>query len=181
MLTATHLYSGMLDYWGGDGDRWDDNKGCLFATYGHGTTLRNIVDEWVEDFNSGGDCDTMPESITDNDVRAALLAMLTDEGRAGYESGAVAECAIDYVEANDPAYCIECSALVGEEHKDGCEYWDYRADHIVEIEDCEDEYGDSPVCIVLLACDVCPVCGEVSGDTDLCDKCYCADFEENNE
>lgn len=100
-LTATFLYSGFPDYWRGDSDRWDDDKGCLFSYYDHRTTLKDLIDGWVDDFCAGGDCDSMDEDITDSDVRAALLDMLTDEGRRDYDSGAVAECAKEFGECND--------------------------------------------------------------------------------
>lgn len=99
-LSADVIYSGFPDYWGGDGDRWDDNKGCLFAYYGRDTTLRDLIDSFVDDFNSGGDCDSMPDEITDHDVRIALLEMLSDQGRQDYANGALAVCAEEYAEAN---------------------------------------------------------------------------------
>jgi hypothetical protein len=79
-VDATFLYSGMIDYWGGDGDRWDDNAGCLFAHYGPASTLRDIIDDLVNDFIAGGDCDTLPEEVTDSDIRKALIEMLSDQG-----------------------------------------------------------------------------------------------------
>jgi hypothetical protein len=110
----------MADYWGGNGRRWDDDAGCLFAHYGPLTTLRDIIDQLVDDYNSGGDCDSFPSSVSSNNVRAALLAMLTDKGRTDYASNARSEFALAYVEAN------------GNEDED------------------EDDMGEFPVVIVLL-------------------------------
>jgi hypothetical protein len=101
MITASYLYSGMVDYWGGDGRRWDNDAGCLFASYGPGTTVRDLVDQWVDDFNMGGDCDSLPEDIGDADIRDALLEMLTPEGRADYDSGQVWEGSLDCEESED--------------------------------------------------------------------------------
>jgi len=101
MLTATYLYAGMGDYWGGDSDRWDDNAGCLFSSYGRTTTLRDIIDGWVEDFWQGGDCESMPLDISEDDVREALLKMLTPAGRADYANNSIAECAADFAACND--------------------------------------------------------------------------------
>jgi hypothetical protein len=92
-LEALFLFSGMVDYWGGDGERWDDDKGCLFAPYDHTTTVRDMIDAWVADFEGGGDCDSMPEWITALDVREALLNMLSPQGVKDYHEGALAECA----------------------------------------------------------------------------------------
>lgn len=127
-VRARYEFSGLPDYWGGNGRRWDDNAGCVFAYYDGRTTLRDLIDSAVDDFCMGGDfeprcsdCDPWAD-ITEDDVRAALLDCLTDSGRADYESGAIAECAADYAAING---------------------FD---------EDCEPdyEYCDSPVCIFLL-------------------------------
>jgi hypothetical protein len=96
MVSATFLYAGMCDYWGGDGDRWDDNKGCLFAYYGRDTTLRGLIDQWVDDFCRGGDCDSLPEDVTENDIKSALLDMLTEEGRRDYDNDAICEFSRDW-------------------------------------------------------------------------------------
>lgn len=106
-LSAVFLYSGMADYWCGDGERWEDNKGCLFASYDHTTTLHDIVDALCEDFENGGDCDTMPEWITALDVREALLACLSEEGLRDYHSGALCEWAEDCEPCEDceEGYC----------------------------------------------------------------------------
>ena len=101
MLEASYIYDGFSDYWSGCGDRYDNNKGCLFAFYGSKTTLRDLIDEWVDDYFNGGDCDTMPKHITSEMVRAALLDMLTDSGRADYDSGAIAECAFGLEDRDD--------------------------------------------------------------------------------
>lgn len=124
-IKATFIYSGMADYWQGNGDRWNDNAGCLFASYGPDTTLRDMIDDWVDDFMGGGDCDTLPDNVMDSDIRAALLAMLSDQGRIVYESGALSEQAIEFAHAND----LEAG-----------EPW-------------PDDMGDSPIVIVLIECD----------------------------
>ena len=92
-LSAVFLHSGMVDYWGGDGERWEDDKGCIFASYDHTTTLHELIDALVEDFEQGGDCDTMPEWISGLDVREALLACLSAQGLQDYHSGALCEWA----------------------------------------------------------------------------------------
>lgn len=76
-VTAQFLYSGMVDYWGGGGDRWEDNKGCVFASYNQTTTNKELIDEWVGDFESGGDFeDKEPwESVTKGQVKEALIDM----------------------------------------------------------------------------------------------------------
>lgn len=77
MLTVTHEYMGMSDYWQGNDKRWNDNAGCLFAFYGPDTTLADIVEQWTDDFIGGGDCDSLPDSVTPNDIRKAILEAIT--------------------------------------------------------------------------------------------------------
>jgi len=145
LVTAEFLYAGLPDYWGGNGDRWDDDKGCVFTYYGKNTTVRDIIDSAVDDFLAGGDCDSLPKEVTDNDVRAALLASLTDIGRADYANGAVSDFATNYADANRLDRCQDCGEKMGELHGEDCNY------DIVEDEDCpENEGGESPVMVFLL-------------------------------
>jgi hypothetical protein len=171
-VTASFLYSGMSDYWGGNGDRWDDNKGCLFAFYGYGTTVRDLIDQWADDFWNGGDCDTLPEGVTNEVVRAALLDMLTDQGRAEYDNNSLCEFAIE---------CAACNGVSAYITPDGPNDDDTIRDRMEDdgcseekIEEALGEYLDSPIAIVMIECDVCPDCGKPSGDDtvdELCDEC----------
>lgn len=88
-INVTHEYCGHSDYWSGNGARWGDNAGCLFAFYDHETTLREVIDQWVDDFNGGGDCDSFPEDITSEDIRKAIMDSLTTEGVKDYETNAI--------------------------------------------------------------------------------------------
>lgn len=89
MLRVSHEFSGFGDYWGGNGRRGDNDAGCLFAFYGPETTLRDCVDQWVDDFFNGGDCDTI--DATSEEVRAAILEAFNAQGRKDYESGALCD------------------------------------------------------------------------------------------
>lgn len=76
-VTASFLYSGVGDFWVGNGRRWDDDAGCVFASYGPGTTCGEIVDQWVDDFNSGGDFvgkDAFNE-VSDAELRSELQGL----------------------------------------------------------------------------------------------------------
>jgi hypothetical protein len=178
LVTASFEYAGFSDYWGGNGDRWDDNKGCVFSYYGAGTTLREIIDGAVDDFCAGGDCDSFPEDVDSEMVREALLDCLTDTGRAGYESGAVSEFAQGYANDNEFNVCRECGASVGDEHETDCEFIvdDPDRDNVVEDDDCEPDYecSESPVVIFLLECSVCSVCGKLAEHEvdDICAECH---------
>jgi len=159
-LTVSHEYSGMPDYWGGNARRWDDDAGCLFAHYGSGTTLRDCVDQWVDEFLAGGDCDNMPEDVGDNDVRDAILDSLTEQGHADYKSGALAECAAEYAYDNDLNGCRGCSAKIDESHEEGCseipEDWDENEECGViddDIDEDDDDMSESPVWIILVECE----------------------------
>lgn len=173
-VNAEFIFSGFGDYWAGHGQRWDSNAGCAFAYYGKDTTLRDIVDQLVEDFSYGsGDFDDWPEDITTDDVRQAVLDMLTEKGRADYESGAISEFAQEYAAINDLNRCTGCGEYEGDEHNEEL----CGTEGIVLCEDCCDDetYAESPVIIVLLTYDACPDCGKPSGEDtwdDLCDECY---------
>lgn len=101
-VTAQFLYHGLPDYWRGDGNRWDDNKACIFASYGRKTTLRELVDALVDDYRNGGDTDGKKafEDIAAVDVRIAILKSLSDQGRADYINLAVCAFAIEYAACN---------------------------------------------------------------------------------
>jgi hypothetical protein len=73
-IDVTYLFTGFSDFWSGDCERWDENKGCLFAYYGPDTTYRDLVQGWMDDFNSGGDFDDSPlaEYVTNRDLETAL-------------------------------------------------------------------------------------------------------------
>jgi hypothetical protein len=132
-IETTFLFSGMGDYWKGDGDRWEDNAGCLFAYYGAGTTLRELVDQWVDDYLSGGDCDSFTIDIDDGEIRESIVeTMLSDSGRADYANNAIAECAIEYADAND---------IVASDDDDDDDDDDFGDDF---------DDGESPVAIILV-------------------------------
>ena len=173
IVTAEFLYAGLPDYWGGNGDRWDDDKGCVFAYYGKGITVRNIIDGAVDDFLGGGDCDSLPDEVTDNDVRAALLASLTDIGRADYANDTVSDFATDYADANGLDRCRDCGAKMGDPHEGHCDLIMYY-DDVVEDEDCpEDEGCDSPMVVFLIRASVCDECGALADHhtDELCEAC----------
>ena len=119
-LRATYLYNGSPEYWDGNSDRWEGNKGCLFAHYGARTTVADLVAEWVSDFCMGG---SFPEDVTKDDVREALMEMLGPIGRKDYESGAIWNGSIAYAEVNHGSMeSPVCIVLIECEEKDGYDY-----------------------------------------------------------
>jgi hypothetical protein len=185
LVTAEFIYAGLPDYWGGDGDRWDDDKGCLFSTYGKDSTVKDIVEDAVADFMGGGDCDSLSEEVTDGAIRAALLDCLSDEGRKDYHNDVVSELAVDYADANELDRCRGCSESMGDEHDEDCEIlagvlaMDAYAgcvaeDIMVTEEDCnEDECCDSPMVVFLIKTTVCDECGDLAEHhtDELCEAC----------
>lgn len=132
MLRVTHEFCGYGDYWGGNGRRWDDDAGCLFAYYSPKTTLRECVDQWVYDFFNGGDCDTI--DATEEEVRAAILEAFTYQGRDDYERGAICDPANDLEDFDEDGespiwvllieqdQCPDCGDPSGEDTNDNlCE------------------------------------------------------------
>jgi hypothetical protein len=103
MLSMTYKYSGYSDYWSGNGDRWDDNKGCLFAFYGPNTTLRDLEDQLVHDFIMGSDCDQKQafDDISESDIRKAFQEMLSPDGREDYRKGVLWEGASELEDWSD--------------------------------------------------------------------------------
>jgi hypothetical protein len=174
LVTAEFLYAGLPDYWQGNGDRWDDDKGCLFAYYGAGTTVRDIIEGAVCDFISGCDCYSLPDDVTEHTIREALLACLTDEGRKDYHSGAVSEFALDYADANGLNLCRGCDARVGGVHDADCDviaellegdeqpFWNPESIGVT-YDDCnEDECCDSPMVVFLIRVEICDECGKLA-------------------
>jgi len=104
MLSASYLYAGYSDYFGGHGETDNDeySEHLLYAFYGKDTSLRDIIDELVEDSWNGPAGESLPEDVTQDDVRKALLeSMLNSRGRADYESGAIAECSAAWMADTD--------------------------------------------------------------------------------
>lgn len=148
-ITVSHEFAGWGDYWGGNGRRWDDNAGCLFAFYNGSTTLRDCVDQWCEEFWCGGDCDSFPEEVDVEDIRAAILASFTDQGRADYESGALAEWAANIANTYGDKDCEDC---------DETPVWII----LVEVETCPD----------------CGACSGDKTYDELCDDCHTQHYGE---
>jgi hypothetical protein len=167
IITVDHEYSGLSDYWGGNGDRWDNNAGCLFAYYGAETTLRDCVDGWVNDFCAGGDCDSFHEDITSDDIHNAIMLSMTERARAGYKSGAIAECADAYAQING----------LGAYSEDGED----------DEEDLYEGLDESPVWIIKVSYTACSECAKPDEHyvDDLCLDCtkkhYPGHFDEDGE
>lgn len=171
MLSASFLYSGCPDYFSGHACK--ESEYLLYAYYGRYTTLRDIIEELVDDSWNGPASEDLPEEVTNSDVCKALLDMLSDLGRANYWSGAIAECAANMDRLTE---CPDCEVeLDGDTEYDCCpecgEWFD------------QDE---SPTFIVLLTYEepeiefACPEYAESTG----CKGCSayddCGDREDSN-
>ncbi len=100
-LTASYIFSGYSDYWRGMSNR-GRGHGAAFAYYGKNTTLRELVDQWVEEsWVNDHDFEDLPESVTQDDIRDCILEMLTDSGRKDYESNVVCEFSTNWMSIND--------------------------------------------------------------------------------
>jgi hypothetical protein len=170
---AEFLYAGMPDYWGGNSDRWDDDKGCVFTYYGKDTTMQDIIDGAVDDFLAGGDCDSLPDEITDEMVREALLASLTDIGRDYYFNGVVSDFATDYADANGLDRCQDCGEKVGHPHDEDCDLGKEHEGGVQDDECNEDECCDSPIIVFLIRVTVCEECGALAEHyvDEICEGC----------
>ena len=177
-LTCSFEFSGYSDYWGGMGDR-GRGHGAAFAYYGRDTTLKDIVDQWVDDSQwNEHDFEDLPESVTSDDIRECIVESLTAQGRADYDSGALCEWAAD---CEDERECRDCGAGIGCEHEDNCAVYDENNGLVVE-DDCDDydDYCESPVVIMEIDWTdhpdykKCPDCGgkfDPDGVDGLCSDC----------
>ena len=144
MITVSHEFHGYSDYWGGNGRRWDANAGCLFAFYDHSTTLKDCVDQWVDDYWQGGDCDSFPNDITQEDIREAILTtLLNDRGRADYESGALCEFAAECEQTDEDYDCLEYPVWIILVEIDTCEDCGAACDYAIDqiCTDCARKHG----------------------------------------
>ena len=138
-LTASYVYSGLGDYFGGHGcaDDEDHKEFLLYAFYGRKTSLADIVDELVCDSWNGAASEELPEDITDSDVRDAIMTdMLNGRGRADVASGAVAECSANYTA---DAECACGASLTDVDDGDPC-----------PVCDCWNDFDESPTFVVVL-------------------------------
>ena len=93
-LTIDFLYTGMVDYWGGDNDRWKDNCGCVFALNDNETTLRDLEYQILAElFDMGTDFDLKPafDDITSSDIKEAYQNALSTEGKDAYKRNTIWE------------------------------------------------------------------------------------------
>ena len=176
-LTVSHEFMGWSDYWGGNGRRWDTDAGCVFAFYGKDTTLRDCVDQWLDDFMTGGDfvdgCEAW-DKVTAVDLRQAIINSLTEQGRRDYESGALCEGAEVWIDDWEPANDTlqvgdtvridgdmigEVVAFNGSRYEIECDGRNYY--RLLEDIELLLEYDDSPVWILLVEL-------EYDDDWDLC-------------
>lgn len=100
-VTAEYLYNGFGDYWHGYATE-EGREALLFTYYGPETTLKEVIEGLVEDSWMGADSERIPEGITEDDVRTALLDMLTPEGRIDYDKDELFEFAKDLYDSDDP-------------------------------------------------------------------------------
>jgi hypothetical protein len=149
MLSATFVYAGYSDYFQGHSERdcEEYSEHLLYAFYGRNTSLRDIIDQLVEDSYSGPASESLPEDVFDSDVRAALLDMLTDEGRADYLSCAIAECSAAWMDANPLDECPCGDYTPDGEGEEECP----ECGHIFDNDE-HDDY-ESPIFVVVLRVD----------------------------
>lgn len=131
-INASFVFSGFGDYFGGWGT-YPGKSALLYAFYNHCSTLKDIFESAIEDFHTGPAGEDLPEDITENDIRSALLDCLTEQGRKDYEEGALSEFAIDYASANDLEAGVELEDI-------------FENNQILPLD-------ESPVCIFLIECE----------------------------
>ena len=177
-LSASFMFSGYSDYWSGASGR-GERGGAAFAFYGKDTTLRDLVDQWVEDtWTNDCDFEGLPESVSSDDIREAILDSFTEAGRADYNSGKICEFSREWADINDVDKCRECGELLGEPHDEDCSLIEDDENIVVEedLED-DDDYGESPIAIMWIEWDdgECPAgCGreeDLDNVNGLCDSC----------
>lgn len=91
-VSATFVFSGMPCYWQGEPGLDSTSKTVLFAPFDNETTLAQLLDSWVEDA-MGQDRESFAEDASEEDIRDALVAMLSPEGRESLGSNEPCELA----------------------------------------------------------------------------------------
>lgn len=78
-ISARYQYDGMVDYWSGNGRRWDDDAGCLFAYLHRGITCLQVIDQLANDYADTCDFDhPIWQSVSSEGIRKTLLSMVQD-------------------------------------------------------------------------------------------------------
>lgn len=144
-VSAEFEYSGLPDYWGGNGARWSDDHACVFAYYGPETTLRELIEEWASD-DADQDGKAHFEHFTRADIEAALIEMLTPQGRA--ELDQIVDFALTL-----GGYGGHIYAFAGDDDDRTCECC------------ASDDMRESAQAIVMLAI-TCDTCGEDADDCE---------------
>ena len=146
MLSASYEYAGYSDYWGGHGeeDCEEYSEHLLYASYGRDTSLRDIINELIDDSWTGCAAESLHEGITQDDVRAALLDMLSDAGRAAYASGAIAECSYNWGDCNPLEDCPCGNYTPDGEDEEECP----ECGHVFDNDNCDDY--ESPIFVAIL-------------------------------
>ncbi len=181
-LTASLIFNGYSDYWRGQSGRGQEG-GCAFAYYGPDTTLRDLVDQWVDDaWSNDYDFEGLPEDTSREDIRDCIVRSLTAEGRRDYDSGALCEWAAD---CEDDRTCKDCHERIGELHGEDCPYYEEDEDYEVEAMDCDDcdDCIESPQAILWIEWEKCPDCDNYTGEDTcdgLCDPCYDKHYGEGD-
>jgi hypothetical protein len=138
-LTASYVYSGLGDYFGGHGcaDDEEHKEFLLYAFYGRKTSLADIVDDLVDDSWGGSASEDLPADVTEDDIRDAIMTdMLNDRGRADVAEGAVAECSEGW---GADAECACGASLTDVDDGDQC-----------PVCDCWNDFDESPIFVVVL-------------------------------
>ena len=154
-LTANYLYSGPSDYFGGYGCADDEGRKefLLYAFYSRKTSLADIVDELVSDAWNGSTCNDLPDDVTDDEIRDAIMTTaLTTQGRIDVAEGTVAECSVAW---GDGAECACGASLTDVDDGDPC-----------PVCDCWNDFGESPIFVVVLEY-------KYPKDDDDREGCYC--------
>lgn len=172
-VQALYLYSGMSDYWRGDGERWEASKACTFATYGPDCSLRTVINALVDDSNDGPDFQGKPlwDAIEAEDIRQALILSLSPEGLEEWErnDGSPCEFAREYGEPllappteADALPCAEsgCSNVARYKMADGS----FRCEECIQ--------QDESPCVIFLLRIICAGCANPpNGSGYFCDDC----------
>ena len=146
MLSASFVYSGYSDYCKGyiETNCKEYSEYLLFVYYDRDTSPASIIDQLVEDWWSSPASETLPEDITQDDVRAALLDMLSDAGRADYASGAIAECSYNWGDCNPLEDCPCGNYTPDGEDEEECP----ECGHVFDNDNCDDY--ESPIFVAIL-------------------------------
>jgi len=135
----------MSDYWGGNARRWHQDAGCLFASVGPDSTIKDVIEELAGSMHNGGDFhDEFPHPSEEELIGILYYCLLTDEAQTSYHNGGLFDGAYDMQEE----FCTETGTPWENADEESRQAWYDEAEELPQvIAMLEVQWYDPPVSI----------------------------------